>query len=168
MKSFLKTTFALSIILGLMQSVRAMEHKLSTISNDEDANTYTIGIVTDEDNIEVKQVLKKEFDGRGNVISVDKYSPADLAKGVVMVKRKGYEIVKLKAQNFNASDSADLDMEVLVSALSKDTDNYDLKVEKQGEKWKLLLNNKDATKMFFVTNKKFMIGTVGIKDVKVK
>lgn len=168
MREMIKSIFLLSMILGAAQSINAKSHLLSTISNDEDQNTYTIALVTDEQDVDVKEVLKNEFDKRGKLVSQDRYTIKSLEDGVVMVKRSNYDIVRLKASNLNSSDSADLEMEVLVSAISKEKKSFDLQVNREGQKFKLELGGKSATKLHFITNKAFLIGTVGIKDIRVK
>lgn len=168
MTKFIRSIFLTSAIISTFGSVFAKEHLLSVITNDEDQNTYNIVLVTDEHDVSVKQVSKNEFDQRGRTISQDKYNLNQLTSGVAMVVRKGYDIVKLKMSNLNESDSADLEMDVLVSALSKERISFDLEVKKEGSAWKLFLNGKSAKKLHFITNKKMLIGTVGIKNILVK
>lgn len=168
MTKLIRAIFLISTISLSMGCALAKDHLLSVISNDEDANTYNIVLATDENDVEVEQVVKNEFDSRGKIISQDKYNVSQLGKGVAMVVRKGYEIVKLKANNLNQSDSADLEMDVLVSAISKERVKYEMEVKKVGSSWKLYLDGKNAKKLHFITNKKMLIGTVGIKNIQVK
>lgn len=168
MTKFIRGIFLITSIFSVVNSAFAKEHLLSVITNDEDQNSYNIVLVTDEHDVSVEEVVKNEFDLRGKTIKQDKYDLGQLNNGVAMVVRRGYDIVKLKMSNLNDSDSADLEMDVLVSAISKERHSFDLEVKKEGASWKLFLDGKSARKLHFITNKKLLIGTVGIKDILVK
>jgi len=168
MRNLIKTSLFLSMLLGAMQSIQAKDHVLATITNDDDSNIYTIGLKTDDSSESVVKIYKKETSAKGKLLDHVEFTPNQMENGVAIVKRSGYEVVALKADNVNVNYGGDITMTTLVHALKKTKKNYDLKVEKDGAQWKLLFQNKEAKKLHFTTNKKFLIGSVGIKKVEAK
>ncbi len=168
MKNLIKTSLLLSMVLGTMHSAQAKDHVLSTITNDDDKNIYIMGLKTDDQTEAVTKIYKKELDGKGKLLNKIEFTPGQLEAGVSIVKRSGRDVVNLKASNVDVNYGGDIAMKTLVNALKKDFKTYDLKVEKNGEKWQMLFDNKVAKKLHFTTNKKFLIGTVGIKNVQLK
>lgn len=170
MGNLLKTSFILSVVIGIMQSAYSENFKLTTITNDDDSNSYVIGLETDDSSEEIIGISKSEFTGSGKLLSKTDFTLKELKEGVTLVKRSRYNVVTLKARNVNLAYGGDIEMKTLIHALKGNGENnkntYDLKVEKEGEGWKLLFENKDGSKLHFITNKKFLIGTVGIKKVK--
>ncbi|EQC47883.1 hypothetical protein [Bacteriovorax sp. DB6_IX] len=168
MSNLIKTSLFLSLLLGTLQSIQAKDHVLATITNDDDNNIYKIGLQTDDATESVVKIYKKELSAKGKLLDHVEFTPSEMEKGVTIVKRSGYDVVALRAENVNVNYGGDITMTTLVHALKKTKKDYDLKVEKEGRDWKLLFENNEAKKLHFTTNKKFLIGSVGIKDVQAK
>ena len=121
MSYLIKTSFILSLILGVMRGVQAADIKLVTITNDDDKNTYVIGLVTDDETEEVKQIYKYEYEEDKRIIdeSTVIFTPKELAKGVVLVKRSGHVIVSLLGRDLDTFSGGKITMSVTKNAATK-------------------------------------------------
>lgn len=163
----MKLIIQLSIVAFIATKILAVPINLVHITNDEDKSYYHLGINVDEGSLEVDSLYKNEFDKKGNIISSKTYSLQQLLRGVVLVERSRREVVRIQVSNFNPSDGADITIETLYSGISGERKVYDASVVRVGEDWKFNFESKRAKKLHFVSNKKFMIGTVGIKEVNI-
>lgn len=163
----MKLLIQLSIVAFFATKILAAPIKLVHITNDEDKTYYHLGINVDDDSLEVESLYKNEFDKKGNIISSKTYTLQQLLRGVVLVERSDREVVKILASNLNPSDGADITIDTLYSGVNGERKVYDASVERVGEDWKFNFESKRAKKLHFVSNKKFIIGTVGIKEVNI-
>lgn len=166
MAYIIKVSLLLSMLIGLMNTASAADVRLLTVTNDDDENVYYIGLITNEDTDEVVKMYKKEFDKKKKLIDEIIFTPKELEGGVTIVKRSGFDIVKLDASHVNPSDSADIEMTVLKHALKKKELKYDLDVERVGRDWIIKFEKNKASHLHFKINKKALIGAVGVKEVK--
>lgn len=162
----MKLLIQLSIVAFFATKIMAAPVKLVHITNDEDKTFYHLGINVDDETLEVESLYKKEFDQKGNVVSSQKYSLEQILKGVTLVERSDRQVVKIKASNLNPSDGADITIDTLYSGINGERKQYDASVERVGTDWKFNFESRRAQKLHFVSNKKFLIGTIGIKDIK--
>lgn len=162
----MKLLIKLFLITFLATAAMASSQKLLHITNDEDSSYYHLGVNVDDDTNEVESIYKKEFSTDGKLLLTESYSLAQFINGVVLVKRSGRDVVSIKASNLNPSDGADVTITTLYSGISGEKKVYSSSVERVGENWKFNFENRQATKLHFVTNKKFVIGVIGIKTIK--
>ena len=85
---------------------------------------------------------------------------------MTLVERSDRQVVKIKASNLNPSDGADITIDTLYSGINGERKHYDASVERVGLDWKFNFESRASSKLHFVSNKKFLIGTIGIKDIK--
>ncbi|AYF44816.1 hypothetical protein BALOs_1816 [Halobacteriovorax sp. BALOs_7] len=162
----MKLLIQLSIVAFIATKLMAAPIKLVHITNDEDKSYYHLGINVDDETLEVESLYKNEFDQNGKVISTQTYTLQQLLKGVTLVERSDRQVVKIKASNLNPSDGADITIDTLYSGINGERKHYDASVERVGSDWKFNFESRASSKLHFVSNKKFLIGTIGIKDIK--
>ncbi len=164
MKLLLKLFLLISLTTT---SLLAANVKLVHITNDEDDTYYHLGMVVDDNTMEIESVYKTEFNKSGGVLSKENYSVEQILNGVTLVKRSGRDVAKIKASNFNPTDGADIELDTLYSGVNGERKKYDASVERVGESWVFNFQNKRAQRLHFVSNTKFLIGTIGIKTIKI-
>ena len=167
-REIVKLIYQLSLIFVFSLTAVASSKKLVHITNDEDKSFYHLGVNVDEDTNEADSLYKREFDAKGKVVAFTSYSLGDLVDGVTLVSRGKHKVVNIKASNLNPSDGADISVDTLYSGISNDRKEYSASVERVGSDWKFNFNNRPVSKLHFVTNKKFIIGVVGIKKIETK
>ncbi len=141
--------------------------KLAYITNQEDTDIIDLVVNTDTHNdvVSFKMVYKYS---NGKVYKSDTYSASKAACGVVLLEKKGREIVKLSSQNFSAHQGGDIKLDYLISGISGKRGNKYFDLTRDGDKWYLKVNRSKIKKMHFVSNKKAFIGTIGIKRIEAK
>ncbi|MFG1492299.1 hypothetical protein ABMA75_01945 [Halobacteriovorax sp. ZH4_bin.1] len=165
MKSLMKL---LLLTVVTTTSLMAAQVKLVHITNDEDKSFYHLGVNVDEEIGEVTSVYKKEFSDKGEIIGTDTYSLEQVMRGVVLVTRSDRDVVRITVSNLNPSDGGDIEIDTLYSGVNDSRKRYSASVERVGEDWLFNFENKRAKTLHFISNKVFLIGVVGIKDIKRK
>lgn len=168
MIKFMKNVCACLLLATFISSISyAGTQKLAYITNQEDGDVINLLLITDshQDATHLKMIHKHS---NGKVYATNLYSAKKVSNGVVIYKKKGRDIVKLKSRNFSAHQGGDVSLDYLVSGISGRRSNLSLDLSRDGDAWSLKVNRSPIKKMHFVSNKKAFIGTIGIKRIDTK
>ncbi|MEX1099938.1 MAG: hypothetical protein WEB87_05905, partial [Bacteriovoracaceae bacterium] len=87
--------------------------------------------------------------------------------GIVLERMKGKDIVTLYSENFSSHQGGDITLSYLYNGLTGGKGQLALDLLRDGDEWNLLVNGVRASHLHFESNRKFMIGAIGVKKVKV-
>jgi hypothetical protein len=164
-----KETLCITVFFLLLTSVNAMaaETTLVSITNDENSNVFKMVIATDE-NKDIQKFYKDTFDKKAKRIERKLIELAKIENGVNIERLDGHEIVNLKSDNFATHNGGHLELDTLYNGAKGTRKSYELELDRIGDKWEIKKNGKKVSLLHLKSNKVFLLGTVGIKDIQVK
>ncbi len=157
--------FVASLILSF--NAFSYEEVLSVTDNDDNNEIYKLIVQVDEETQSLKELYKDTFIN-GVKTKRDLLNPEDLAtkRGVVLEQRKGHDVLTLKSDNFDYDLGGRIVIDTLYSGISGERRDYDVELAKDATGWKLFSDKKIVSKFHVKVNKKFIVGAVGIKSLK--
>ncbi|PIK16289.1 hypothetical protein [Halobacteriovorax sp. JY17] len=163
-----RETLVMALMLFSLTSINALavESSLITITNDETPTIFKMVIDTDE-NSDIKKFYKDTYDNKVRV-SRELIPLNKIIDGVNLEKRDKYEIVNLKSDNFAAHNGGNLELDTLYNGAKGTRKSYELEIDRVGDNWEVLKDGKKVHVLHLKSNKVFLLGTVGIKDIEVK
>ena len=155
--------------LVLSFNAYSYEKVLSVTDNDDNNEIYNLVVEVDKSTESLK-LLYKDIYVRGVKISREVLNPELLPtrNGIVLESRKGHNVLSLKSDNFDYDRGGRIIIDTLYSGISKERRSYDVELAKDSGGWKLFSNNKVVTKFHVKVNKKLVVGTIGIKSLKME
>ena len=163
-----KETLVMALMLFTLTSINALavESALVTITNDDTPTVFKMVIDTDE-NSDIKSFYKDTYNKEKRIQRV--LIPLNkMVEGINLEKRDDYEVVNLKSENFAAHNGGNLELDTLYNGASGKRKSYELEVDRLGDSWEVLKDGKKVEVLHLKSNKVFLLGTVGIKDIEVK
>ncbi|MBC76913.1 MAG: hypothetical protein CME64_12945 [Halobacteriovoraceae bacterium] len=154
-----------TLLFSLMSSLAfASEVHLVKATNDEDNEICDLYLVLDEQkDISGIRIIKTV---EGETID-DVYQYLDGKEySMVISRQQGREVVKMSSSNFSSHNGASLNLIYLYNGFGSTYHGKKLELSRDGDEWKLEMDGKSVSHLHFVSNKKFLVGTVGIKFIK--
>lgn len=161
-KSYKTLIYILLVSIGL--NAFAGSQKLAYITNDEDKEIIDLILITNNKS-DATQIKLNYISTYGKTYKTEVYDTQEAAKGVVLYQKQGRDIVKLKSLNFSSHQGGHINLNYLVNGITGKRANSKYNLEREGDRWFLKSNYKKVKKMHFVSNKKPLIGTIGIKTI---
>ncbi|GEM_PF-278807 len=163
-----KEIFFTVLLLLSLTSVNALavEKELVTITNDDTPTVFKMIIDIDE-NSDILKFYKDTYDSKEK-ISRDDIPLEKILEGVNLEKRDKYEVVNLKSENFASHNGGNLELDTLYNGAKGTRKSYDLKIDRIGNQWEIQKDGERVKVLHLKSNKVFLLGTVGIKDIEVK
>lgn len=164
MKSVL---FMLCIFLSL--NILAKEEVLAVVTNNDNTDIYKIILVSDDTTGDVKGFYKDNFSGNKKVArtSLD-YKALDTNTGLVLEQRNQYRVIALQSHNFEKQSGGIIGIDTLYNGANGQRKTYELSLAKDRAGWKLFKGNTLVSKLHIEVNKVAMLGTVGIKNIRME
>lgn len=158
----------LTLLLLVSLNALALDHHMMTITNDNDDEILKFVVETDEQNTELQAMIKKIYDGSMSYQGRDIYEAQSvLSTGAVLTEMDGKKVVILKvSSNFNLKTGGIVTLNYLYNGITGSRKNYQFTMSRSGDTWKVTKGGRRVDKLHFVTNKKPIIGTIGIKEIK--
>lgn len=158
----------LTLLLLVSLNALALDHHMMTITNDSDDEILKFVVETDEQNTELQTMIKKVYDGSMNYQGRDVYDAESvLSRGAVLTEMDGRKVVILKvASNFKVETGGVLTLDYLYNGITGSRKSFQFTMSRSGDTWKVSKGGKKIKKLHFVTNKKPIVGTIGIKEIK--
>lgn len=158
-----KLVFAL--LFSLLSSLTfAGELHLVKATNDEDNEICDLYLVLDEQNDISKIRIHKTVEGE---TTGDKSYDLDSEEGLVISQQKGRDIVSMYSSNFSNHNGGDLTLKYLYNGITNNYNQAHLELFRDGDDWNLVMNGKVVSHLHFESNRKFMVGPVGVKAIRV-
>jgi hypothetical protein len=163
-----KLILGLALSLTLANKSMGAEHSLVKMTNEEDKDITTFALKTDDAHGDIVGFVKIVQDQRGRLIGRTNYGMNNIEEGLTIEKRDERDIVRLVSPNFESHNGGNLVVDTLYSGVSDSRKRYEFEVARQGDSWELLRNGQVINSMHLKSNKVFLLGTVGIKDIVTK
>ena len=150
-------------------SALALDHNLMKITNDEDGDIVIFVLETNEHNTEIVGMRKDIYDSRMKFIDTVAWSANEVLQGGAVIATSGnYKVVKLKVSSpFSLQNGGTINLDYLYSGITGSRKDFKISLKKSNGKW---INSKGKTvikKLHFVSNKKMIVGTIGIKEITI-
>ena len=147
----------------------ASEQVLAEMSNDISDNTYQLVVESDEMSQSIKKFYKDVYRDDKKIYreSLDHKNLNE--NGIILEHKNDYIILSLKSNNFDALQGGAIVIDTLVNGASGIRKEYEIQLTKVDSTWVLMNEDQKIVSHFFIeTNKVFLLGTVGIKNVIMK
>jgi hypothetical protein len=141
--------------------------KLISATNEEDSDTMTISLITDSRS-DVTGINVKNITKAGSVTSNENFQARDVYAGFTLMEKDGRKIVRLKSKNFASHQGGEVQIDYLYSGITGKRGTLALDLSRDGDDWKLTYRGSKTRKLHFVSHKKMLIGTIGVKKVIVQ
>lgn len=145
----------------------AMERTLVSITNDENSNVFKMVIDTD-DNEDIRKFYKDTFNKRAKRIERRLIEIAKIEDGINIERMDGHDVVNLRSENFASHNGGNLELDTLYNGASGKRKSYELELDRIGDSWEIKKNGQKISALHLKSNKVFLLGTVGIKDIQVR
>lgn len=168
LKQNLILLFSLTFFLMItVANANAGIQKVASITNEEDKGIIGLELITDEnkDITHLKLIFKNE---KNEVDDIDKYTAEKAANGIVLYKVDGRDVVKLKSENFSSHQGGEIELDYLYNGITGSRGTKLLDLSRDGDQWSLSDKSKKVSKLHFVSNKKVLVGTIGVKQIIAK
>lgn len=154
----------LFIFLFSLQSF-ATDQFLVQATNDEDNEVTKLYLELDE-NSDIVRFKKKTFSD-SSLVNQEEYGQLGVTNSIVVEERKGRDILILESDNFSSHQGANVSLVYLYNGITKSTGEFSMNLERNGDVWSLTSEGQKLTHLHLVSNKKFMVGTIGIKYIQI-
>ena len=166
---YMNTTMCFFMFLALVFSgkILAKEEVIATITNDENLEVYTFVAQTNDDTNSITAFFKDDYlNGKKTERELLPSQELIEGSGVVLEKRGSQTVINLKSDNFDLEQGGHVTIDTLYNGVSGERKAYDLQLSKSSEGWRLFRGDGIIKKLHIVTNKKFLLGTVGVKEIQ--
>ncbi|MBT5095021.1 MAG: hypothetical protein HOM21_12290 [Halobacteriovoraceae bacterium] len=165
--TMLFSMLALLTTLFLAENALSKEVAILEMTNDEDSEIAQLVLDLDDTTKDIqnfiKITLKKDRSVKARV-SYDPYKSLE-AGGLVLEKRKGRVIIALKSDNYSNHNGGDIVLDTLYDGVKDKRKSYQYQLGRLGDGWEVQTDGVAIYKMHMKSKKRFLIGTVGIKDI---
>lgn len=165
LKQNLILLFSLTLFLMIsIANANAGIQKVASITNEEDNGIIALQLVTDDnkDITHLKLIFKNE---KNEVDSIDKYTAQKAADGIVLYKVDGRDVVKLRSDNFSTHQGGEIELDYLYNGITGSRGIKKIDLSRNGDDWVLSDESNELKRLHFVSNKKAIIGTIGVKKI---
>lgn len=147
-------------------NVSSKEQIISVTDNDENHEIYNLVVNLDDFSDSLLGLYKDTYID-GKIISRLALDPKDLKteEGMVLEKRKNYNVLNLKSDNFDFDRGGIIIIDTLYNGISKERKSFPLDLAKTKDGWKLFKKQTIVTKFHVRVNKVIVLGTVGIMTI---
>ena len=166
MKNLARLLFLVLIAFNSFSAFAATQHLVS-ITNDEDKEVLKLYVKLD-DRADIVGLITKTYKANGSDYGPVKYDIDKASTGIVMYRASGKDVVKLFSNKFANHQGGEIFLDYLYNGVSGKRAKAYFDISRDGDVWKLTKSGKKVKKMHFVSNKKYIVGTIGIKEITVK
>jgi hypothetical protein len=141
--------------------------KLVSATNEEDTNSMVISLITDSSS-DVTGINVKLISKSGSVKIDKNHNTEDVYSGFTLMEKEGRKIVRLESNNFSGHQGGAVIIDYLYNGITGSRAALILDLSRDGDKWNLTYKGSKTRKLHFVSHKKMLIGTIGVKRVIVQ
>jgi hypothetical protein len=93
----------------------------------------------------------------------------DLNKdGVILDKRGERTVINLKSDNFDFESGGTVTIDTLYNGVTGERKQYVIELAKDSSGWRLFKKNSIISKLHIEVNKKAILGTIGVKNIRME
>lgn len=164
----------MKLLIGLMAALMmnalvAGEQQILKVTNEEDSNVVYLYLETDENG----DIVAMRHESRRKDGSLERTVREEAEKiyqgnGVLLKEHDGYEIIRLRSENFSSHQGGDIEIDTLYNGMNDTRRSYEFDLVRNGDEWQIEYRRKKIDKMHFKSKKVFLIGTVGIETIQIR
>lgn len=163
-----KMILAILSTAALSGNLLAKEQVLATITNDENKEVFLFVANTDDTTQTLKAFYKDDY-LNGKKTEREVLPTKELTQeGVVLDKRGDHNVISLKSDNFDFSRGGTVVIDTLFNGVTGERKEYELELAKDKNGWKLFNKRASISKLHIEVNKKAIIGTIGVKNIRME
>jgi hypothetical protein len=158
--------YLLLSLLTLSTLAYGNEIKLGVITSDIDQNVTDFSVDLKEDgSVDSLHVVTTEPNGQ---ISVDAFHPLErvVSSGAVLYERDGREVIRLKVENFSATEGGVVKISYLYNGLNNSWGSMKLQMKKINDVFGLATLTDERVNKLFVRANRSLFGVIGIKEIR--
>lgn len=147
----------------------AKEEVLATVTNDENTETYKFIVESDDNLGDVKAFYKDNY-LKGTKTRRTRLESKDLANnsGLILEQRGEHKVIALKSDNFDRVRGGIVTIDTLYNGANGERHAYEIQLAKDRSGWKIFKSGRIVSKLHVEVNKVFLIGTVGVKNIRLE
>jgi hypothetical protein len=146
----------------------AKEETLATITNDDNKEVFTFIAVTDDNSNVITSFFKDEYVDGVKITRENLAISALSNDGLALDKRDDLTVINLKSDNFDTGLGGVIVVDTLYNGINGQRKEYEINLAQSKDGWQLYDENRPITKIHLEVNKKLLIGTVGVKNIKME
>lgn len=154
-----------AIAISANRQSDSAENKLVTVSSDAISGTETVSVALDGD---LNLAMLRLYSGSD---SLREFTLDQLARGAVILRKSGYNVITLKSRNLDTRSGGQMDLIYLKNALLDNYGTFHMELLRSGDQWMLQTNGKSGRRPFttmFLKAKVEFGEVIGIESVSVK
>ncbi len=166
MKNIYRLLVLIFIATFSVNSMAALT-KLVTATNEEDSDDIVISLITDAQS-DITGLNLKVIARSGSVRTNKNFDADEVHEGFDLMEKEGRKIVRLLSTNFSGHQGGEVKLDYLYNGITGTRGELLLDLSRNGDKWRLSHKGAKTSKLHFVSNKKMLVGTIGVKKVIVQ
>jgi hypothetical protein len=159
----------ISILMLISFNLLAKEEVLAIVTNDENSETYKFILDSDENLGDVKAFYKDNY-LKGTRTLRTRLESKELTgrNGLILEQRGEHKVIALKSDNFDRVRGGMITIDTLFNGAKGERHEYEIQLSKDRSGWKLFKSGRIVNKLHIEVNKVFLIGTVGVKNIRLE
>lgn len=158
----------LIVFFFITKSALAAEEVLAVITNDENQDVFTFVASTDDATQTLKAFYKDDY-LNGKRIEREVLPTAKLGnEGIILDKRGEHTVINLRSSDFTTEGGGRVTIDTLYNGVTGERRNYEIEISRDGTGWKITKNDNIVSKLHIEVNKKILIGTIGVKNIRME
>ena len=147
----------------------AKEEVLAVVTNDENAETYKFILESDDTLGDVKAFYKDNY-LKGTKTKRTRLEAKELSSrnGLVLEQRGEHKVIALKSDNFDRVRGGIINIDTLYNGANGERHDYEIQLSKDRSGWKIFKSGRIVSKLHIEVNKIFLVGTVGVKNIRLE
>lgn len=154
----------LGLVLLLSTQAFAGQQLLLDISSDIDKETAKFFVDTDE-NHDVVGLTYSSYNGK-QLIETKKLTPEKAEEGVVLVVKKGRNIVSLSTKNFSLANGGFATITYLYNGMTGNYNSMEIDLRRDGDVWAVYHRGKKIRGLKFLGKRVTFVGLVGVRAIQ--
>ncbi len=157
------------ILMLLSLNIFSKEEILAIVSNDENKDIYHFIALTDDRTGDIKGFIKDNYTNNVKVNrAILNANNLKTENGVVLEQRTKYKVISLNSHNFDPVRGGTITIDTLLNGVTGERKTYELELARDKLGFKLFKSKRTITKFHIEINKKAIIGTVGVKSIRME
>lgn len=156
-------------LIALSFNLLAKEEVLAIVTNDENTETYKFVLESDDNLGDVKAFYKDNYI-KGSKTKRTRLESKELIanSGLILEQRGDHKVIALKSDNFDRVRGGIITIDTLYNGANGERHEYEVQLSKDRSGWKLFRSGKVVSKLHIEVNKVFLLGTVGVKNIRLE
>lgn len=152
-----------------MSTLYAAEVQIAKVTNEEDKKTVKLVLITDDENGDIVGFRHDSYLENGKLSASESEDLSLLNQGGILLKESGeHRVVVMKSENFANHNGGNIELDTLYNGATGERRSYHMELVRNGDEWELERAQRTVKRIHLKSKKVFLLGTVGIADVKTR